>query len=72
MKETPGLGANAQNEDFRSRYIGKTAGITVSKTAGEENSIQAISGATKTSRGVTEGVNLALEAAAIVMEGGGE
>ena len=72
MKETPGLGANAQNEDFRKQYIGKGYKIDVDKAAADDTHIQAITGATKTSRGVTRGVNLALEAAAIIMEGGGK
>lgn len=67
MNETPGLGAKADEEDFRSQYNGKKFEIGVSKSAAGDNEIQAISGATKTSNGVTRGVNLALEAAEEVL-----
>lgn len=72
MKETPGLGAKAQDKSFCEQYNGKGGEIGVSKTAADDTSIQAISGATKTSNGVTRGVNLALQTAAILMEGGDE
>lgn len=70
MNETPGLGAKASEESFRSQYIGKTGNIGVSKNAATDTDIQAISGATKTSNGVTQGVNLALDAAEILLQGG--
>ena len=59
--ETSGLGANATKEGFRSQYIGKTGTLAVSKDGGE---IDALTGATITSRAVTSGVNAALAAAA--------
>ena len=70
MKETPGLGAKAADSSFRAQYGGKAGEVMVSKTGADDTHIQAISGATKTSNGVTRGVNLALKAAVIVMEGG--
>lgn len=72
MNETPGLGAKAAEEDFRSQYSGKMLEIGVSKSAAGDNEIQAISGATKTSNGVTEGVNIALRAAEALIKGGNE
>ena len=72
MNETPGLGANADKPEFRAQYEGKTGEITVVKTAAGDDSIQAIAGATKTSNGVTKGVNIALRAAEILLEGGTE
>ena len=73
MNETPGLGANADNLEFRDQYIGKYEGVKVVKSSPDENSIQAIAGATKTSNGVTKGVNIALKAAEkILFEGGNE
>lgn len=72
MNETPGLGAKAAEESFRSQYKGKSGTINVSKSGADDGSIQAISGATKTSKGVTEGVNIALGAAEILLEGGSE
>ena len=61
--ETAGLGAKAAEESFRDRFIGLVQGITVSKDKAGENSIDAITGATITSRAVTEAVNAAIEAA---------
>ena len=72
MNETPGIGANADNLDFRAQYEGKSGEVEVVKTAAGDTSIQAIAGATKTSNGVTKGVNIALEAAEILLEGGAE
>ena len=56
-QETPGLGANAEKEEFRSQYTGKVGEISVVKSGAEENEINAISGATMTSDGVTRAVN---------------
>lgn len=74
MNETPGLGAKAAEENFRSQYTGKSGEIGVSKSAPSDTEIQAISGATKTSNGVTEGVNIALKAAEYILDerGGNE
>lgn len=55
--ETPGLGANAEKEEFRSQYAGKKDEISVVKNNASANEINAISGATLTSRGVTSNVN---------------
>ncbi len=55
--ETASLGANCTRDDFRAQFAGKTGGLSVSKDGGE---IEALTGATVTSRAVTEGVNLAL------------
>lgn len=72
MNETPGLGAKASEESFRSQYIGKSGEVLVSSSSSSDIEIQAISGATKTSNGVTEGVNIALKAAEILFKGGNE
>ena len=61
MSETSGLGANANRESFRQQYIGKSGALAVSKDGGE---IDALTGATITSRAVTSGVNSAVQAAA--------
>lgn len=61
--ETAGLGAKAAEKDFRSRFEGLVQGITVSKDKPGENSIDAITGATITSRAVVNAVNAAIEAA---------
>ena len=58
QSETASLGANCTREDFRAQFTGKTGTLAVSKDGGE---IEALTGATVTSRAVTEGVNTALE-----------
>lgn len=70
MNETPGLGAKAADESFKSQYAGKSGEIGVSKNSASDTQIQAISGATKTSNGVTRGVNIAIKAAEMIPMGG--
>jgi len=63
--ETPGLGANSTKPDFYEQYAGKPADapLTVVKNPTDAaNEITAISGATITSRAVTNAVNAAAEA----------
>lgn len=56
MSETPGVGSKTQNDSFLSQYAGKNGPFTVG------DNVDGISGATISSKGVTAGVNLALEA----------
>lgn len=69
ISETAGLGMNAKKDSFLTQFNGKTAGITVSKTAPSDNEIQALTGATITSKAMTSAVNTALE---LYNEVGGE
>ena len=69
MAETPGLGAKAQEKEFYSQFAdGKKGTLTVVKNNPnpKENEIQAISGATISSKAVTDGANYALEIANIL------
>lgn len=66
--ETAGLGAKCTDENWLSGFVGKTNGITVSKSGAKDNQIDAISSATITSKAVTAGVNSALSAAAYAKE----
>jgi electron transport complex protein RnfG len=59
MSETSGLGTNASKPEFRDQYLLYSAPYAVSKDGGE---IKALTGATVTSRAVTNGVNAALAA----------
>lgn len=61
MSETAGLGANAKKEDFRAQFSGQSGTVQVSKDSG---AINALTGATITSRAVCAGVTSALEAVA--------
>ena len=60
ISETAGLGMNAKKPDFLIQYIGKSGEIFVSKDKAGENSIDALTGATISSRAVTGAVNNAL------------
>ncbi len=71
--ETPGLGANAEKEEFRSQYVGQSvsnAPLSVVKSGqAGEGQILAITGATITSTAVTDAVNQAVELYSLVKEG---
>lgn len=56
--ETASLGANCTREDFRQQYLDASGALAVTKDGG---TIEALTGATVTSRAVTDGVNLALQ-----------
>ena len=66
MSETAGLGAKADDPSFLSQYVGKSGSLTVVKGNAGETQISAITGATVTSRAVTDGVLAAMKAAAAV------
>lgn len=71
MSETPGLGARANDKKFVGAYAGKTLGVSVKKSgAPGENEVSAISGATITSKAITNGVNSALQAVNKILKGG--
>lgn len=59
--ETSGLGANAKKPAFRDQFVGKSGEVKVAKDGGQ---IDALTGATITSRAVSAGVSSALAAAA--------
>ncbi|MDO4478504.1 MAG: FMN-binding protein [Lachnospiraceae bacterium] len=71
INESAGLGANASKEEFRDQYVGhdvKSYAVTkMGKSA--EYEIDALSGATITSKAVTDGVNTAVAAARQIVEG---
>jgi len=61
-KETPGLGDNASKKPFESQFEGKkVADLVVVKDATKVNNIQAMTGATISSRAVTKGIKEAVE-----------
>lgn len=60
--ETSGLGANAGKDSFKSQF----AGLTTAAVTKDGGTINAITGATITSRSVANGVNSAVAAAASV------
>ena len=62
--ETPGLGAKAKDAAFYEQYNGKSAEgeIGVAKSNPTETDIQAITGATISSKAITSGVNASINA----------
>lgn len=73
QSETAGLGAKCTEESFYGQFAGKTAApLTVVKTgAAGDTEIDAISGATVTSKGITEAVNAGIWFAQHPMGGAG-
>jgi electron transport complex protein RnfG len=60
--ETPGLGDNASKEPYRSQFKGKKeSNLTVVKDPSDKNDIQAMTGATISSRAVTLAVKNAVD-----------
>lgn len=62
--ETPGLGTLAAEEPFQAQFAGKSVEteLEVVKSGAGDSQIQALTGATITSKAVTKGVNSAVEA----------
>lgn len=60
-QETVGLGKNAEKPEFTSQYVGKNTRIEVAKKSATDSQIDALTGATITSRAVTNAVNEARE-----------
>lgn len=58
--ETPGLGQNAMKPDFAAQFAGKSGQVDVVKNGAAENQVNALTGATITSRAVADAVNQAL------------
>ena len=59
-EETPGLGQNATNPAFADQFAGKKDQIGVAKAGASDNEINALTGATITSKAVADAVNQAL------------
>lgn len=68
--ETPGLGDRAAKDPFKSQFAGKTAEqLVVTKDPSNKENIQAMTGATISSKAVTKGVREAVEAVVQYEEG---
>lgn len=70
ISETAGLGMNAANESFLSQYKVERDGLFVVNKAENQagTNIDALSGATITSKAVTKGVNAAVIVATAILE----
>ena len=73
--ETPGLGARVKTEaGYLDQYVGKSGEVVLNKNgvADGENDVDAISGATISSRAVLTGVNRATDALNAYLDGAKE
>ena len=61
--ETPGLGAEADTDGFKNQFKSLKAPVMLSGENGQGGVIEAITGATKTTNGIKNGVNNAAEIA---------
>lgn len=62
INETPGLGTKVDNIEFLSKFFGKKEAFAiVSKTPENDSEIEAITGATYSSKGIAKAMNLAIE-----------
>ena len=63
IDETVGLGMNAKNEEFRNQYVGKKVDHfqVVKNGKQNEDEVDSLSGATITSKAMTNGINGALD-----------
>lgn len=66
LNETPGLGAKVKDSAYLSRYIGKEGTLVL------KQDVDAVAGATVSSRAVLEGVNRATEILNTVIKSGGD
>lgn len=74
ISETPGLGDKAKNEEFYSQFAGKQVDSfnVVKQTPAADNEIESISGATITSKAMTNGVNACITYFRNTLEGGAQ
>jgi|GEM_PF-1030245 len=71
--ETPGIGTKVNDRKFLNNFIGKSSEVRIVKSAPKNNSeVSAITSATKSSRGVAEAVNIAVETYALLFGEDGE
>ena len=70
LSETPGLGARVDDADYLSQYKGKSGSLGLNKDGGSD--IDAISGATYSSRAVISAVNAATERLQSYLASGGD
>ncbi|MGI6579396.1 MAG: RnfABCDGE type electron transport complex subunit G [Saccharofermentanales bacterium] len=73
LSETPGIGTKVEDPAFTDQFIGKTVGLrVVSGTNIDDNTIQAISGATTSSNAFIESVQKSLEQFRLISGGNNE
>lgn len=66
LSETPGLGTKVAEEEFINQFVGKNGAFEVKKN------IDAVAGATVSSKAATKGINSALDAVNKILTGGAQ
>ncbi len=62
ITETPGLGTKVDSEDFLAKFSGLKDTVEVVKSApSSDNEVEAVTGATYSSKGVVSAINIAIE-----------
>ena len=70
MSETSGIGTKINEPDFIEQFVGRTQTVIADKKITDKNTVQIISGATKSSKAFVRGINVAIEIAAQLAGGG--
>ncbi len=62
ITETPGLGTKVDSEEFLDKFSGKSEPVSIVKsTPASEYEVEAVTGATYSSKGVVSAINIAIE-----------
>ena len=70
MSETSGIGTKIAEDNFINNFIGKTTQVVGDKKVSDKNTVQIISGATKSSKAFINGMNVAIDIASKLAGGG--
>ncbi len=70
MSETSGIGTKINEPEFINNFIGKTTTVTGDNKVTDKNTVQIISGATKSSKAFIRGMNVAIDIASKLAGGG--
>lgn len=72
LSETPNIGMKVAEPEFTDQFVGKTEGVSSTKSTPGDNEIQAVSGATRSTNAVMDSVTLAFEQYKLVAGGGND
>ncbi len=70
MSETSGIGTKIDSPEFIQNFLGRTTQVKGDKTVTDKNTVQIISGATKSSNAFIKGMNVAIDIASQLAGGG--
>lgn len=70
MSETSGIGTKIAEPEFIQNFIGRTSTVKADKKATDKDTVQIISGATKSSKAFVNGINVAIDIVSQLVGGG--